>query len=247
MCKKMQLMCVVGLLLLLAGCGVGKGKQIQVEGVDVQVLEAQVNEATQSVRLKVKYSEDGVVPKDMGILDDYAINSLTHVHTEEEKDGCVVVWEGFYNDISEIENLTLGSVALSAEDKYTYPVEKIDKVDAGSFTLEQNGTNIEILVTPFTVTVTPKGNWRDENEFYNLIATMKDGSQAYVVSLPVTDERKPSVKEDDPVENESVTDMNELGAGMVSGEVLDYDGIKFFTYEDIAVDQIEKMELVQYH
>lgn len=36
MFKKMQLICVVGLLLLLAGCGVDKGKQIQVEGVDIR-------------------------------------------------------------------------------------------------------------------------------------------------------------------------------------------------------------------
>ncbi len=221
--------------------------QLSINGMEIQILDVQINEDTKTVRLEAKYSKDNQLPEDSGIIDEYAINSLNQIKVNTNKDNYTVIWAGFYNDISEIENLSFGGVNIAENEKYTCQINKITKVEEKQFDFDKGDAHITVKITPFSVAVTPNGNWKNDNEFFNLIATMKNGEEEFIIDLPSLDNRKSNEKKNDPVNNDEIVGMPVLGDGLYFARVLDYDGIEYISNELIDIDQIEKVDLVQYH
>lgn len=230
--------CVM-LLLGMAGCGKAEekeleGTEINIDGLDVVIFNVQVNEDTKTVRLEVSYSEDGKLPESTEKIENYSLSPCSLIELTEEGDHYTAVWEGIYNDVSEIEEMQIGG--FKAEKEYTCHIENIEKIKASKFEIEQNGVKIEVAVTPFSVSVIPAGEWIGEEEYYALNAVMKTGEKERIMHFPMLN-RNPM----------NQGDLEYLGGGMRSGMMLDHNGVTILTYDSIDTEEIESVELLQFH
>ena len=232
---KKEVTCIIWLMVMfgIAGCGKTEGKEtdgteINIDGMDVTISNVQVNEDTKTVRLEAAYSENGKLPENTEKIENYALSPCSLIELTEEGDHYTAVWEGIYNDISDIEEMQIGG--FRAEKEYTCRIEDIEKIEAAKFETEQNGVKIEVAVTPFSVSVIPEGEWIGEEE-YALNAVMKDGEKKRIMHFPIVNSNS---------KNQIETEY--LGNGMRSGMELDYGGITIFTYDSIDTEEIESVE-----
>lgn len=221
--------------------------QVKIEEVAIRISNVQINADTKAVRLEAEYSENGQLPTDSGIIDEYVINSLNQIQIKANEDSYTVIWSGFYNDLDEIENLSFGGVGIAENKKYTCHINNITKVDEKQFGFDKDNAHIDVKITPFSVTITSNGVWKNEDDFFNLIATMKNGEKEFIINLPTVDNRKSSEKKNDPVSDDEIVGMMVLGDGLSFARCLDYDGIEYITNELIDISQIESVDLLQYH
>lgn len=235
------IMCMF-VIMCMSGCGKEtekteekEGTKISIDGLDIIIYDVQVNEDSKTVQLKVSYSENGELPDDSAKIPEF-ISPCQRLRLEEEKDKYVGIYRGWYNEISEIEDIHISKRGNHGiESVGVYHIEKIEKIDAWKDTLEYNGVEIKVVITPFSVAVMPKEDWIGEEEYYALSAVMKNQEVKRVVCLPTMGN---PMREDD---------VSYLGDGMSMGMELEHGGIVFFVYADsIDIEQIERIEIESY-
>ena len=235
----------------MSGCGKkeekkeeNKGTQISIDGFDIVIFDVQVNEDSKTVQLKAAYSENGGLPENSDKVFQ-SIGPCQLFRLEQEKDRYVGIYRGWYNEISEIEDIQINKAGKQGiESAGNYHIEKIKKIDAWKDTLEYNGVEIEVVITPFSVSVMPAEDWIGEKEYYALNAVMKNQEVKRVVCLPTM--KNPMRKDD----------VSYLGGGMSIGMELEHGGIVFYVNEDnivfyvnednIDIEQIESVEIESY-
>lgn len=233
------IMCMF-VIMCMSGCGKEnaeekEGTKISIDGLDIVISDVQVSEDSKTVQLIATYSENGGLPENSDeVLD--AIGPCQLFSLEEEKDEFVGVYRGWYNEISEIEDIQINKMGKQGfESAGVYHMERIEKIDAWKDTLEYNGVEIEVVITPFSVAVMPEEDWIGEEEYYALNAVMKNQEVKRVVCLPTMG--NPMRKDD----------VSYLGDGMRIGMELEHGGIVFYINEDsIDIEQIEGIEIESY-
>lgn len=223
--------------------------QFQINGIGMEVTDVSVHPQSKAVMMTISYTDGGKCPTDVQKLKHYMPVFSGNVRGHEQDGKAYKInWAGFYDDISQVEQLAFTDTGAASYDTFSYfPAVQVRDADARTFTVENNGAVIEVYITPFSVAALPQGVWRKETEFYNLTAVMKDGSKYLIGSLPASDERNPAVKQSDPVTNEASDAMALLGNGWLSLAATENDGFRFLTNENVEVDQIDTVELEQYH
>ena len=83
--------------------------------------------------------------------------------------------------------------------------------------------------------------WTEDGCYYNIIATTKENKQYSMGYLPLTDDRKASVKTENPLND--TTELEELGGGFASLVEMDNSGVRYAFNKKIDINQIEKIEL----
>lgn len=211
----------------------------EAEETFVTVSSVQVNKDTKSVCVEATIS-----PADEQTAVSYSVAGVQVLRIESKSvtNGYEIRWYGFYEDESVCRNVKVGKTFSDGQTEYVESKVEVEEVPAKKFDATVGDTTVPVWITPFALLVSPTEDWRDEGDFYNLIAIDTSKIKHYICNLPMMDDRKPSQQKNDPLEN-----LSELGEGVAFSVELEHCGVQSIFSENIDPDQIEQMEILSYH
>lgn len=220
-------------------CGeAGGNKQITVSSIQIEPL-------SKTMYVKLLLPED--ISSDAS---DYWVGGqeIGREETVVTDDGVEVELYGFYTDDTAWEDVKVYKGFQSPDNsnpplenvKVTGEVEQIEGREFESF-VEDTQVSIPVVITPYSVRISPTEDWREEGHFYQVIAIDKDGKEYYMCYLPVTDDRKTLEKKETPLTDD--TDLDILGDSFSSAVETEHGGIRYIFNKKIDVDQIENIKV----
>lgn len=240
------------------GCGNSQNKTTQISNTQ---KENQTSEVSESLTITVSSIQVEPLSKTMYVKlllpedissdgTDYWVGDMDIKREEkiETDDGLEVELYGFYTDDDAWKNVKVYKGYQSPDDSNA-PLENVkvdgeaEQIESREFeaVVDNSEVSIPVVVTPYSVSICPTEDWREEGHFYQVIATDKAGEQHYMCYLPVTDDRKTAEKKENPLTN--TTDLDILGDDFSSAGETEHCGIRYTFNQEIDVDQIEKIEV----
>lgn len=227
------------MLCMLAGCGSNNpSTEAAASAPHITITDITYHAATQTAEI------DAAVDTADFSADDYVIMENSRVEVSPSADGCNVHWYGFYNDISELNDLKVYHEfeEYSAVTNQATPQET---TDALCLETAYSGHTIPVWITKYAVVICPDEDWRAENAFYNVTVTTGSGTQYFVCQLPGLDDRSKVLQDKEPLVNTQAETLETLGSGYESAAVLDHNGIQYITRENIDLSDIVSAEITQ--
>lgn len=145
-------------------------------------------------------------------LTDYALNYMQILETQmtPAEGGVRIDWYGFY--IGDDADITEPLISHESE-MYTNVENEatVEEIEGRKLETDVNGHPVTAWITPFSVSIEPKEEWRAEGTFYDVTVTDESGTEYFLVRLPVMDDRKPSQKKQYPLPDMNAGNLPQLG------------------------------------
>lgn len=229
---------------------IAEKKAFQIDGITMDISDISINEELKTIQLNVTYSKDGKCPDNPTELPTAYPLSLRVREQSNRSDetGYTVFMTGFYEDINQLNNLSITDCATWESHDYSPTVTVKRDIPSKKFDVMCKDVNLQVAVTPFSVIIMPEqAQWREENDFYRMVAVMQDGSRQSITPIPWLDTRKPSVKEKAPVLFDKEETLPTLGGGISEGLVRKDNGLEWTTEQEIDIEKIASVQLKKIH
>lgn len=235
-------------------CACGKSQESVTESATDCTTDEEQQIVISSIQIEPKsktmYAQLVIPKSDASNGNNYSIGGLDamDIKTTDTSEGLVIQLYGFYTD-DEAWNDPKVYKGFQSPDHSIEPLENVTvdnsvtQIGGAEYqaAVDNGTTSVPVKLTPYTVSICPADDWREEKNFYHVIATDINGNRYYMCSLPITDDRKPSEKKENPLSD--TTDLNALGNGFSSAVETEHYGIRYAFNEEIEVTNIEKIEI----
>lgn len=249
------------MIFCLSGCGNSGNKMPQNSSTSQETETSEVNEAsiTQPITVSSIQIEPSSKTMDVKLFlpedisadgTDYWVGDLDvkREATVAATGGLEIELCGFYTDDAAWKDIKVYK-GFQATDDSNVPLEnvtitgEITQIESKKFeaAVDNSQVSIPVVITPYSVSICPTENWREEGHFYQVIATDINGMQYYMCYLPITDDRKAAEKKNTPLTNPTALDI--LGNDFSSAGETEHCGIRYTFNEEIDIDQIEKIDV----
>jgi len=216
----------------------------ETEETPITVTSVQVNTDTKSVCVQAKF-----LTAENLTATDYSVMGVQALRTDVVpiENGYNISWYGFYEEESAYQDVKIQKPFEEGQTENIENLADVEEVGAKKFDVAVGDSTVPVWITPFALLISPQEDWRLDGEFYNVIATDTQKNRYYICSLPMMDDRKPSVQKNDPLENLDMENMDELGEGLSASIEQEHLGIQSVFSDTIDPGQIEQIEIICYH
>lgn len=143
---------------------------------------------------------------------DYAPNNMQVLETQmtQTEGGVRIDWYGFCTG----DDADIAKPSISYEfEEYTNVENEasVEEIEGRELRTDVNGHPVTAWITPFSVSIESREEWRAEGTFYDVTVTDESGAEYFLVRLPVMDDRKPSQKKQYPLPDMNAGNLPYLG------------------------------------
>lgn len=143
---------------------------------------------------------------------DYAPNhmQILEMQMTPAEGGVRIDWYGFCTG----DDADIAKPSISYEfEEYTNVENEaaVGEIEGRKLRTDVNGHPVTAWITPFSVSIEPREEWRAEGTFYDVTVTDESGAEYFLVRLPVMDDRKPSQKKQYPLPDMNAGNLPYLG------------------------------------
>lgn len=178
---------------------------------------------------------------------DYAPNymQILEMQMTPTEGGVRIDWYGFCTG----DDADIAKPSISYElEEYTNVENEasVEEIEGRELRTDVNGHPVTAWITPFSVSIEPREEWRAEGTFYDVTVTDESGAEYFLVRLPVMDDRKPSQKKQYPLPDMNAGNLPYLGEESGFMVEREYCGVQLAFSELLSEETLRSLEEIHF-